>query len=136
MPLADGGVVSSDADFGAEGLELAMPDASPRPLSPESSPEVEVHEASQGGQKSQKLSRHGIPVPNLPRGIVKKLAARFVKTGGGGKGRISKDTLAAIERATEWYFEQASDDLAAYSKHSNRKTIDETDVIALMRRYV
>lgn len=135
MPLADNGVVSSDADFGAEGLELAMPEAPPRMPSPEDSPEIEMHEASETGQKKQKLSRHGLPVPSLPRGIVKKLASRFAKIGGGGKARISKDTLAAIEQATEWFFEQASDDLTAYSKHSNRKTIDESDVIALMRRY-
>lgn len=73
-------------------------------------------------------------MPNLPSGIVKKLAARYARTGSKGKTKISKDVLAAVEQASEWYFEQASDDLATYSKHAGRKTIDETDVMTLMRR--
>lgn len=89
---------------------------------------------TQGKQK--KLSRHGIPVPNLPAGIVKKLASQFARTGAGSKTKINKAALAAIEQASSWYFEQVSQDLAAYSKHAGRKTIDESDVTTLMRRYV
>jgi histone H3/H4 len=85
-------------------------------------------------RKEKKISRHGIPVPNLPSGIVKKLAARFARSGSKGKPKIGKDVLAAVEQASEWFFEQASEDLATYSKHAGRKTIDETDVMALMRR--
>lgn len=88
---------------------------------------------TQGKQK--KLSRHGIPVPNLPAGVVKKLATQFARTGAGSKAKINKATLAAIEQASSWYFEQVSQDLAAYSKHAGRKTIDESDVTTLMKRY-
>ncbi|KGO71253.1 Histone-fold [Penicillium italicum] len=87
---------------------------------------------AQGKQK--KISRHGIPVPNLPAGVVKKLAIRFARSGAGSKAKINKATLAAIEQASSWYFEQASQDLAAYSKHAGRKTIDESDVTTLLRR--
>lgn len=66
--------------------------------------------------------------------MVKKLALRYARAGTGGKTKISKETLAAIEQASEWFFEQASEDLAVYSKHAGRKTIDESDVITLMRR--
>jgi len=38
--------------------------------------------------------------------------------------------------ASDWFFEQVSDDLGAYSKHAGRKTIDESDVVTLMARYV
>ncbi|RAH75523.1 uncharacterized protein BO66DRAFT_387395 [Aspergillus aculeatinus CBS 121060] len=86
------------------------------------------------GVKQKKLSRHGIPVPNLPVGVVKKLAMRFARARNGSKAKISKETLAAIEQASSWFFEQASDDLAAYAKHAGRKTIDESDVTTLMRR--
>lgn len=89
---------------------------------------------TQGKQK--KLSRHGIPVPNLPTGVVKKLATRFVHSRAGTKTKINKAALAAIEQASSWYFEQVSQDLAAYSKHAGRKTIDESDVTTLMRRSV
>ncbi|KAJ9202990.1 hypothetical protein DTO164E3_1567 [Paecilomyces variotii] len=86
------------------------------------------------GRKEKKISRHGHPVPNLPAAMVKKLATRFARTSAGAKTKLSKETLAAIEQASEWYFEQASDDLAAYAKHAGRKTIDEGDVMTLMRR--
>ncbi|KAL2831226.1 centromere kinetochore component CENP-T-domain-containing protein [Aspergillus cavernicola] len=86
------------------------------------------------GSKQKKLSRHGIPVPNMPAGVVRKLATRFARARAGPKAKVSKTTLAAIEQASSWYFEQASEDLAAYSKHAGRKTIDEADVTALMRR--
>ena len=72
--------------------------------------------------------------PRLPSGVVKKIATRFARSGAGKSTRMSKDTLRAIEQASDWYFEQASGDLLAYAKHSGRKTIDETDVMALMRR--
>jgi histone H3/H4 len=86
------------------------------------------------GRKEKKLSRHGIPVPNLPSGVVKRLATRFARTGTGTKTKINKETLAAIEQASEWFFEQASEDLATYAKHAGRKTMDESDVMTLMRR--
>jgi histone H3/H4 len=86
------------------------------------------------GAKQKKLSRYGVPVPNMPVGVVRKLATRFARARAGSKAKISKATLAAIEQASAWYFEQVSEDLAAYSKHAGRKTIDETDVTTLLRR--
>lgn len=85
-------------------------------------------------RKQKKLSRHGIPVPNLPSGVVKRLAMRFARAGSAKKAKISKETLAAVEQASEWFFEQASEDLATYAKHAGRRTIDESDVMTLMRR--
>lgn len=86
------------------------------------------------GRKLQKLSRHKIPVPNLPYGVIKRLATRYARVGAGAKTKINKETLVAIEQATEWFFEQASEDLATYSRHAGRKTIDESDVLTLMKR--
>jgi histone H3/H4 len=129
-PQVDPMLHSSDSIAGGEGFESAMQE-----LFSEIGPVSEIPQTSEAkGRKQQRLSRHGIPVPSLPSGVVKKLAIRFARTGSGGKTRIDKETLAAIEKATEWFFEQASEDLATYSKHAGRKTIDETDVITLMRR--
>lgn len=86
--------------------------------------------------KEKKISRHGIPVPKLPAGVVKKLATRFAYTKAGSKAKMNKAALEAIQQASAWYFEQASQDLAAYSKHAGRKTIDESDVTTLIRRSV
>lgn len=113
----------------------------PEDISPQRSPSPIREDQTQnvpqtGKRKEKKLSKHGIPVPNLPSGIVKKLATRFARTGHGSNSRITKDTLTALEQATEWFFEQASEDVTTYSKHAGRKTIDESDMIALMRRYL
>ena len=86
-------------------------------------------------KKKFKISKHGIQYPSLPAGVVKKLANTFARTGGNSKAKISKDTLEAIMQASDWFFEQVSDDLGAYAMHGGRKTIDESDVVTLMARY-
>ncbi|KFY18342.1 hypothetical protein V493_08687 [Pseudogymnoascus sp. VKM F-4281 (FW-2241)] len=85
-------------------------------------------------KKIIRVSKHGIQYSSLPSGVVKKLATTFARTGGSGSGKISKDALAAIMQATDWFFEQVSDDLGAYAAHAGRKTIDENDVMTLMKR--
>ncbi|KAK8122283.1 centromere kinetochore component CENP-T-domain-containing protein [Apiospora sp. TS-2023a] len=82
----------------------------------------------------KKISKHGIEYKSLPQGVVKRLATTFAKTAGMGKSKISPDTVDAIMQATDWFFEQIGDDLQAYAKHAGRKTIDESDMITLMRR--
>ncbi|TGJ80155.1 hypothetical protein E0Z10_g8593 [Xylaria hypoxylon] len=84
-------------------------------------------------KKGKKISRYGIEYPSLPPNVVKRLATTLAKTAG-SKGRIGPDTLNAIMQATDWFFEQLGDDLSAYAKHAGRKTIDESDMITLMRR--
>lgn len=98
-------------------------------------------EIAQAGKRKPKkkkvmMSKHGIKYPSLPSGVVKKLATNFARTGGNSKAKISKEALDAIMQASNWFFEQVSDDLAAYSKHGGRKTIDESDILTLMARYL
>ncbi|PVH70168.1 hypothetical protein DL98DRAFT_661315 [Cadophora sp. DSE1049] len=85
-------------------------------------------------KKKVKLSKHSIPYPSLPAGVVKKLATTFARTSGNSKAKINKETLDAIMQASDWFFEQVSDDLGAYAKHAGRKTIDESDILAIMAR--
>lgn len=130
--MSDGDVGGVAGDFG---LELNMPSR----VSLSESPGLvggglRDEDSVLPGAKQKKLSRHGIPVPNMPVGVVRKLATRFARARAGSKAKISKATLAAIEQASAWYFEQVSEDLAAYSKHAGRKTIDESDVTTLLRR--
>lgn len=124
-----------DAGDGGFGFGLGFPSAA----SPTQSPGMiggglRDEDHAMPGTKQKKISRHGILVPNLPAGVVRKLATRFARTRAGAKAKINKAALAAIEQASSWYFEQVSQDLAAYSKHAGRKTIDESDVTTLMRR--
>lgn len=87
-------------------------------------------------KKKVRISKHGIQYPSLPAGVIKKLATTFARTAGSSKAKLSKETLDAIMQASDWFFEQASEDLSAYSGHAGRKTIDESDVITLMTRHV
>lgn len=77
----------------------------------------------------KKISKYGIQYPSLPTSVVKRLAQRFT-----GKSKISPDTLSAIMQASDWFFEQLGDDLQAYAHHANRETINESDMVTLMRR--
>jgi hypothetical protein len=54
----------------------------------------------------------------------------------GSKTKISKDTLDVLVQTTDDFFEQIGGDLAAYAQHGGRKVIEESAVIALMKRYV
>lgn len=83
-----------------------------------------------------KISQHGIEYPSLPPAVIKRLAQTFAQTSGVANAKIAPDTLDALSQASDWFFEQLGDSLQAYAKHAGRKTIDESDVIALMRRYV
>ncbi|KAK3693796.1 centromere kinetochore component CENP-T-domain-containing protein [Podospora appendiculata] len=84
-------------------------------------------------KRGKKISQHGIEYPSLPPAVVKRLAQTFAKTSG-SKGKIAPDALQAIMQASEWFFEQLGDDLAAYANHAHRKTIDESDMLTLMKR--
>lgn len=77
----------------------------------------------------KKMSKYGIEYPSLPPGVVKRVAQRFA-----GKSKISPDTLSALMQASDWFFEQLGDDLSAYAKHAGRKTIEESDMLTLLRR--
>ncbi|KAF2838997.1 hypothetical protein M501DRAFT_1003529 [Patellaria atrata CBS 101060] len=84
--------------------------------------------------KEVKVSRHGISYSSLPRSSVKKLAMALAQSNGSVNTKLSKDTIDAIMQTSDWFFEQASEDLATYAQHSGRKTIDESDVFTLMKR--
>ena len=97
---------------------------------------VETQQRKVARKKKLKVSKHGIQYPSLPAGVVKKLATTFARTAGNSKAKINKEALDAIMQASDWFFEQVSDDLGAYAKHAGRKTIDESDIVTLMARYV
>ncbi|KAK4130140.1 hypothetical protein BT67DRAFT_242637 [Trichocladium antarcticum] len=84
-------------------------------------------------KKSIKVSKHGIEYPSLPPTVVKRLAQTFA-TASGAKGKITPDAMNSIMQASDWFFEQLGEDLQAYAKHAGRKTIDESDVLTLMKR--
>lgn len=121
-----------DLDNEAEGDGVGYYDADETMLSQAA---VSALHPSRRRKPAKKYSKHGIEYPSLPQGVVKRLATTFAKTAGASKSKLTPDTLEAIMQATDWFFEQLGDDLQAYSKHASRKTIDESDMMTLMRRY-
>lgn len=87
-------------------------------------------------RKELKLSKHGIEYPSLPPTVVKRLATTFLRSAGNGNAKINKETLDAIVQTSDWFFEQIGEDLESYADHAGRRTIDEGDVVTLMKRYV
>lgn len=85
-------------------------------------------------KKTIKVSKYGVEYPSLPPAVVKRLAQNFAK-GSGAKGKIAPDAMKVIMQASDWFFEQLGEDLQAYANHAGRKTIDESDVLTLMKRY-
>lgn len=81
--------------------------------------------------KELRLSKHGIPIPSLPPRVIKKLATSFA----GGR-KIGTETLAQIIKASDVFFENASESLGRFAEHARRKTIMEADAELLMRRLV
>lgn len=137
-------VVGGEEDDVDDGLDRQELDSEPEvEVEPEEfDVETEMATAKDDAAKAKKkrkpgvkVSKHGIQYPSLPPATVKRLAQTFAKTSG-VKGKISPDTLAAIMQASDWFFEQLGDDLQAFAKHAGRKTIDESDMLQVMRRYV
>ena len=86
-------------------------------------------------QRRQKLTRHGTVVPALPSSLIKHIASQTQVRRGRRKPQLGKDHMKALEQATEWFFEQAGEDLASYAEHGRRKKrVDTSDVLMLMRR--
>jgi histone H3/H4 len=113
-------------------------DSEPEPLPQDlETANVSLHMGKPSKQKARlKESRYGIPYPSLPSGVVKKLTTAALKSSGKSKTRVNAPILAAVMQASDWFFEQLGEDLEAYSNHAKRKTIDESDVVTLMKRWV
>ncbi|KAF1838516.1 hypothetical protein BDW02DRAFT_541533 [Decorospora gaudefroyi] len=123
--------VDDDAELAAYREEESAMDRSLHTNSPERS-----FTGQQRGVRKAKeylVSEHGIGYPSFPAAPVKKLALNFMKSQG-SKAQLNKDALAALVNTTNDFFEQIGIDLAAYAQHAGRKMIEESDVIALMKR--
>ena len=86
--------------------------------------------------KVERSSRLGIPYPSLPVGIIKKLALPFVRSSAGRVAKLNKEALASLEQASDLFFKQVGEDVITYTDHAGRKTINDTDVVILMKRSI
>ncbi|CAI6336877.1 unnamed protein product [Periconia digitata] len=120
-----------DADLQAYREEISAIDRSLQTQSPERPLEARKRAGRQ--LKVLNVSRFGHEYPSVPAATVKTLATGFAASQG-SKAKISKDTLEALVQTSDFFFEQIGEDLAAYAQHAGRKAIEESDVIALMKR--
>jgi histone H3/H4 len=147
LPLDDDIVeyesVSPAADYSLA-VDLPKPDevlvgniATPEPLlrqkASNSDRRANPLKPAQRTVKTLHRSRLGNEYPSLPQAVVKKLASTYSRSCG-GNGKISKETAQALSLASDWFLEQVSEDLATYSSHAKRTTVEEADVVTLMKR--
>lgn len=125
--------VEDDAELAAYREEESAIDRSLQTKSPEQRPPAQLKGVRK--PKEYMVSEHGIGYPSFPAASVKKLAMGFMKSQG-SKGQLNKEALDALVRTSNDFFEQISGDLAAYAQHGGRRVIEESDVVALMKRYV
>ena len=119
----------------------ASPSHQPEALSPKSSRRLTILETSALAtqtirrKRRQKMTRHGAMVPSLPSSLIKRIATESCIRNGRRRPQLGKDHVAALDQASEWFFEQIGADIAAYAEHGKRKKkVDRRDVLTLMRR--
>ncbi|NWV39867.1 CENPT protein, partial [Grantiella picta] len=66
--------------------------------------------------------------PQLPRSLIKGIFSHFVRM------PVTRDAFKIVEKCSERYFKQLSNDLEAYVNHAGRKTVEVADLEVLMRR--
>ncbi|NXM72545.1 CENPT protein, partial [Serilophus lunatus] len=78
--------------------------------------------------KRSRMSQRKPRDPQISRSLIKEVFSHFAKM------PVAKDALKIVEKCTEKYFKQLSNDLEAYANHAGRKTVKMADLELLMRR--
>ncbi|KFO92912.1 Centromere protein T, partial [Buceros rhinoceros silvestris] len=79
--------------------------------------------------KSSAASRRRTPrEPGVASSLIRKIFSHYVKM------PVSRDAFKIVEKCSERYFKQLSNDLEAYTNHAGRKTVEMADLEILMRR--
>ncbi|NXU85112.1 CENPT protein, partial [Xiphorhynchus elegans] len=78
--------------------------------------------------KRLKTSQRKPREPQVARSLIKEIFSHFVKI------PVTRDAFKVVEKCSERFFKQLSNDLEAYSNHAGRKTVEMADLELLMRR--
>lgn len=81
-------------------------------------------------------SNHENGIIPIPAVIVKRVASRFSKRPNKFKTLLGRESIEVIIQASNSFFEQLGADLSAFAQHANRNSIDESDIIIVMKRSV
>ncbi|XP_035754739.1 centromere protein T isoform X2 [Egretta garzetta] len=97
----------------------AKPTAPKSPLQP-----LRAKPVPKGLRAPQRKTRE----PEVASSLIKSIFSHYVKMS------VSRDAFKIVEKCSERYFKQLSNDLEAYSHHAGRKTVEMADLEVLMRR--
>ncbi|KFW05920.1 Centromere protein T, partial [Eurypyga helias] len=78
--------------------------------------------------KSSGAPRRNTREPEIASSLIKNIFSHYVKM------PVTRDAFTVIQKCSERYFKQLSNDLEAYSNHARRKTVEKADLEVLMRR--
>ncbi|XP_010006142.1 PREDICTED: centromere protein T [Chaetura pelagica] len=109
-----------------------VPGSTARPAKPPAPRLSTPHPAKPAASKPPLRAK---PVPQRKRNesgvassLIKKIFSHYVKM------PVTREAFKIVEKCSERYFKQLSDDLEVYAKHAGRKTVDMADMEVLMRR--
>ncbi|NXX78509.1 CENPT protein, partial [Urocolius indicus] len=66
--------------------------------------------------------------PEIASSLIKTIFSHYVKM------PVTRDAFKIVQKCSERYFKQLSNDLEAYTNHAGRKTVEMADLEVLMRR--
>ncbi|NXK51175.1 CENPT protein, partial [Chauna torquata] len=78
--------------------------------------------------KSSGASQRKMREPELASSFIKQIFSHYVKM------PVARDAFRIVEKCSQRYFKQLSNDLEAYTQHAGRKTVEMADLEVLMRR--
>ncbi|XP_010163206.1 centromere protein T, partial [Antrostomus carolinensis] len=102
--------------------------STPRPAKPAAPKSPRQPLRAKPVPKSSGRARKKTCEPEIASSLIKRIFSHYVKM------PVSRDALKIVEKCSERYFKQLSNDLEAYSSHAGRKTVEMADLEVLMRR--
>nr|XP_009501180.1 PREDICTED: centromere protein T [Phalacrocorax carbo] len=102
--------------------------STPRPAKPAAPKSSLQRPQAKRVPKGSGVSRRKKCEPEVASSLIKNIFSHYVKM------PVARDAFKIVEKCSEKYFKQLSNDLEAYSNHAGRKTVEMADLEVLMRR--
>ncbi|KAM9374144.1 centromere protein T isoform 2-T2 [Phaethornis superciliosus] len=100
----------------------------PKLSAPSPAKPVVPRSALQAKPESSGASRRKTREPGVASSLIKNIFRHYVKM------PVAREAFKIVEKCSERYFKQLSNDLEAYTRHAGRKTVEMADLEVLMRR--
>ncbi|XP_037264872.1 centromere protein T isoform X1 [Falco biarmicus] len=102
--------------------------SAPRPAKPAAARSPQQPLQANRVPKGSGVSQRKTSEPEIASSLIKKIFSHYVKM------PVARDALKIVQKCSEKYFMQLSNDLEAYIHHAGRKTVEMEDLEVLMRR--